>query len=131
MENVVLEQEKYWLPTCSPLLIMFSKVCLFKVIKNWGCWQRVNKLQARRLLRTLWGKRENAGNKQDFFFLLFPVLSSFINDGQTFRPWMFWLGRFGHRRFGQIKVQSRMFWPNAISTQKDAFMNFYAFIQAV
>ena len=34
---------------------------------------------------------------------------------RTFQP-----ERFGHRCFGQIRVQSRTFWPNTISTCKEA-----------
>ena len=39
---------------------------------------------------------------------------------------MFWPGFFGHGCFGQKKVQSRVFWPNAISTQKEALC-FYTY----
>ena len=42
-------------------------------------------------------------------------------------------GRFGHeRRFGQIQVQSRTFWPNTILTWKEALYElFNAFIHTV
>ena len=50
----------------------------------------------------------------------------------TFWPQTFWPGRFGHGRFGQIKVQSRTFWPNAISTQKEILYElFHAFLHTV
>ena len=43
--------------------------------------------------------------------------------GQIFLP-----GYFGHGRFGQIKIQSRTYWPNAISTQKEALYELFMLV---
>ena len=46
---------------------------------------------------------------------------------------VFGSGRFGYGRFGLLQVQSWMFWPNTISTQKELsfICVFYAFIHTV
>ena len=59
----------------------------------------------------------------DHTFLDLFLLKAFADDKfnttqnkcRMFRQQTFWPGRFGHGRFGLLKVRSRIFWPNSIS----------------